>query len=234
MPDANTPDRPLPAAVLWDMDGTLVDTEPAWIAAEHALVAEFGGTWTDEDAVQMIGTPLEVAAGILQRHGVALPTGVIVDRLLESVIAAAGRGVEWRPGALDLLAALREAGVPCALVTMSYRRFADAVLSHGIADAFDVLVTGDEVEHGKPHPEPYLRAAELLGVDVTRCVAIEDSRTGVASAVASGARTLGVENLVPLDGVPGISRARSLAAVGLDDLRRMVGGEVLDLADATV
>ena len=230
--DVATPD--LPAAVLWDMDGTLVDTEPAWIAAERGLVAEFGGVWTEEDALSMVGSPLLGAAAILQRHGVDLPLEEIVDRLLADVEAAVARELVWRPGALELLAELRAAGVPCALVTMSYRRFAEAVLAQGAAEEFTVLVTGDEVTQDKPHPEPYLRAARLLGVDVTRCVAIEDSRTGVASALASGARTLGVRNVVDIDPAPGLSRAGSLAGIGLAEIRRIASGEVLDLLDQRV
>ena len=218
----------LPAAVLWDMDGTLVDTEPCWMGAERGLVEEFGGTWTSQDAVRMIGLPLEPAAQILQDHGVALPTEEIGRRLVDGVIAAVALELVWQPGALELLAALREQGVPCALVTMSYRRFAEAVLSRGPEGAFDVVVTGDEVTHGKPHPEPYLLAAEQLGVDIRHCVAIEDSRPGVASALASGARTLGVEHIQPVESQPALSRVGSLADIDLDDLRRIVAGEVID------
>lgn len=231
-PAEATVDTGLPAAVLWDMDGTLVDTEPAWMGAEAALVEEFGGVWTHEDALQMIGMPLLPAATILQAHGVDLPVDVIGERLVASVVAAVGRHLDWQPGALELLGALRDAGVPCALVTMSYREFADAVLTQGPAGAFDVVVTGDEVTHGKPHPEPYLRAAELLGVDVTRCVAIEDSPPGIASALASGARTLGVQHIAPVEAQPGLSRAGTLAGIGLDELRAIVRGDVLDRLDA--
>ena len=211
------------------MDGTLVDTEPSWMGAEQALVEEFGGRWMPEDAVQMIGMPLLPAAAILQAHGVDLPVEVIGERLVEGVVDAVGVHLEWQPGALDLLAALRGAGVPCALVTMSYRRFAEAVLAQGPPDAFDVVITGDEVTHSKPHPEPYLLAAQQLGVDIERCVAIEDSRPGLASALASGARTLGVQHIVTIDPQPGLSRAGSLTDVGLPELARIAGGEVLDL-----
>nr|WP_308121833.1 HAD family phosphatase [Actinotalea ferrariae] len=224
-------DSPLPAAVLWDMDGTLVDTEPAWMAAEVALVAEFGGVWTDEDSLRMIGMPLLTAAGILRAHGVDLPEDAIVERLVASVVAAVGRDLVWQPGARELLGAVRDAGIPCALVTMSYRNLAEAVVGQAPPGTFDLLVTGDEVTHGKPHPEPYLRAADLLGVDITRCVAVEDSPPGVASALASGARTLGVQHIARVEAQPGLSRAGSLAQIGLDDLRALVRGDVLDLLE---
>ena len=229
MPDAAVPPMSgLPAAVLWDMDGTLVDTEPAWMGAESRLVEEFGGTWTADDALRLIGMPLLPAAQILQDHGVDLPVEVIGERMVDGVVAAVGRHLDWQPGALELLAELRAARVPCALVTMSYRRFAEAVLVHSPAGAFDAVVTGDEVSHSKPHPEAYLRAAELLGVDIRRCVAIEDSPPGLASALAAGARTLGVQHIAVVEPRPGLSRVASLADVHLADLVRIVRGDVLD------
>jgi len=223
----------LPAAALWDMDGTLVDTEPCWMAAEEGLVREFGGTWGPDAAQSMVGLALLDSAAVLAAHGVDLPLPEIVERMLDSVVDAVEDGLVWQPGALDLLAALGAAGVPCALVTMSYGRFADAVLARMPAGAFDVVVTGDRVTLGKPHPEPYLLAADLLGVDVTRCVAIEDSIPGVGSALASGARTLAVEHMVALDDHPGMSRADSLVDVDLAVLARIAAGDVLDLRAPT-
>ncbi|MEG3613803.1 HAD family phosphatase [Isoptericola haloaureus] len=227
------PDEPaaLPAAVLWDMDGTLVDTEPYWIRAEHELVAAHGGSWSHEQALELVGNPLTVSAGILRDAGVGLSVDAIVDHLLHRVREQVADSVPWRPGARELLAALGDAGVPCALVTMSYTVLAEAVTAH-VPGAFSTLVTGDQVTHGKPHPEPYLVAAERLGVPVEDCVAIEDSPTGIASALAAGARTLGVEAVVPVPSRPGLSRAASLADVDLTTVRRLVAGEVLDLTPA--
>ncbi|OLT55209.1 HAD family phosphatase [Cellulosimicrobium sp. CUA-896] len=220
----------LPAAVLWDMDGTLVDTEPYWIAAEHELVAAHGGTWTHEDAMALVGNPLLTSAQILRdRGGVDLPVEEIVRFLLGRVIDQVRVKVPWQPGARALLTALREAGVPCALVTMSYRELAEPVVELAPSDAFQVLVCGDEVEHGKPDPEPYLTAAERLGVDITRCVALEDSPAGIASARAAGAATVGVEAVVPVEPAPGLSRTPSLELVDLDLLARVVGGDPVDL-----
>ena len=219
----------LPAAVLWDMDGTLVDTEPHWMAAEHALVSQFGGSWTHEDALGVVGAALPDSAAVLRDHGVDLPDGEIVERLLDDVISGIQGSVAWQPGVRALLAELQDTGVPCALVTMSYRRFAEAVLVHAPAGLFSVVVTGDDVVHGKPHPEAYLRAAAALGVDPAACVAIEDSAPGISAAVASGARTLAVEHLVPVEPRPGLSTATSLEGIGLAELRRIVTGEVLDL-----
>ncbi|WP_394551864.1 HAD family hydrolase [Agromyces sp. MMS24-JH15] len=202
----------LPAAVLWDMDGTLVDTEPYWMAAEVELLAEFGRSWTTQDAVGLVGSGLWDSAAVLQRAGADLDADAIVIRLTDRVREQiALHGVPWRPGAQELLESLRTASVPTALVTMSIRSLAEDVVGAIPFVAFDVLVTGDDVAESKPHPEPYLRAAELLGVDVRDCVAIEDSPAGVASAAAAGAVAIGVPNIVSLEATEAAILWESLA-----------------------
>ncbi len=194
----------LPAAVLWDMDGTLVDTEPYWIRAEHDIVEEHGGTWSDEFAHQLVGNDLMVSAQFIRDNSPITWDPVrIVDELLARVVSQVREHVPWRPGARELLAALGDAGVPNALVTMSWRSLADAVVEALPAGSFAVVVTGDEVPHGKPHPAPYHRAAVLLGVQPGACVAIEDSPTGVRSAVAAGVPTVAVPHVVAVPPTPG-------------------------------
>ncbi|MFN8052252.1 MAG: HAD family phosphatase [Acidimicrobiales bacterium] len=219
---------PLPEAVLWDLDGTLVDTEPAWIVAEAELASMHGAAWTHEDAEALVGSALPHAAAVLRSNGVEATDDEIIEFLLERVTDSMGDTVPWQPGAIDLLTSLHAAGVPCALVTMSYRELADVILADAPDGVFVLSVTGDEVVHGKPDPEPYLRAAALLGVDVTRCVAMEDSPTGLASAEAAGARVIGVQHVVPVTAAPGRSRLRSLLDIGVDDFRRVLAGEVID------
>ncbi|MFT4051681.1 MAG: HAD family phosphatase [Microbacterium sp.] len=193
---------PLPEAVLWDMDGTLVDTEPLWIAAETPLVAEYGGTWTHEQALQLVGLGLDDAARLLQDAGVRLPVPDIVALLTERVLTQVRvDGVPFRAGARELLASLRAAGVRTALVTMSLGRMAREIVSLIDFDAFDVVIAGDEVTRPKPHPDPYLRACEALGVDPGDVVAIEDSPNGLRSALAAGIASIGVPNVVSLVGV---------------------------------
>lgn len=189
----------LPAAVLWDMDGTIVDTESYWFSAEAELVASFGGLWTTEDGLALVGSGLWHTAAIFQDRGVDLSADEIVDRLTDRVMEHIETRVPWRPGAVELLTGVRESGIPCALVTMSISRMAGYVASRlpGTA-SFDQIVSGDSVTHSKPHPEPYLRGAELLGVDPTECVAIEDSTTGLASAMAAGTVAIGVPLHSPL------------------------------------
>ena len=214
-----------PAAVLWDMDGTLVDTEPYWIQAEHELVAEHGGVWNDEFAHKLVGNALEVSAQlIIDQSGIALTVPEIVDALLVRVIAQVEKRVPWRPGARELLLELGELGVPSLLVTMSWRSLADMVVGRLPEGAFQALVTGDEVSHGKPHPEPYLAAARLVGADPGDCIAIEDSPAGVRSATAAGVPTIAIPHVVPVPDVEGAVHIDTLAGVSAADLTRIVAG----------
>ena len=209
----------VPAAVLWDMDGTLVDTEPYWMAAEVELVGSFGGRWTHDDGLMLVGSGLWNSAAILQSHGVDMSTDAIVDwltsRVQEQIDA---QGAPWRPGALSLLRQIRDSGIPTALVTMSVRRMAEQIVQKVPFPAFDTIISGDEVEFAKPHPDPYFRAAAALGVDISQCVAIEDSLAGLTSAVAAGAITVGVPHFIPLPESDEHTLWESLEGRSLDDL----------------
>jgi HAD superfamily hydrolase (TIGR01509 family) len=175
------------------MDGTIIDTEPYWMEAETELITQYGGVWSHEEALTLVGQGLWHSARVLQSRGVALSEDEIIDHLTDIVLdRIRTHGLPWRPGARELLLELREAGVPTALVTMSIGVMARFVAEAIDFDAFDQVVAGDDVTHSKPHPAAYLRATELLGVNPTDCVAIEDSPPGVASAVAAGAATIGV------------------------------------------
>ena len=206
-------------AVLWDMDGTLVDTEPHWIAAEHRLVEEHGGSWTEEQAHSLVGNPLLVSAQVLQDAGVHLPLEEIIERLMDDVAAAMRTEMPWRPGVRALLDELADAGIPCGLVTMSYARLVEPMLE-ALPGVFQAVVTGDVVEQGKPHPEPYLTAAALIGVDPGECVALEDSPTGLASAEAAGCIAVGIPHVVPIDPREGRRLVPSLD-IDLATLRRL-------------
>jgi len=183
------------------MDGTLVDTEPYWMAAETPLVESFGGTWSHEQALGLVGLGLEDSARIFQDAGVRMGVHDIIDRLTDDVMRQlAETGVPFRPGARELLADLREAGIKTALVTMSMRRMADTVVDLIDFQAFDVVIAGDDSTRPKPFPDPYLQACEALGVTPSETVAIEDSPNGLRSAVASGAAVIGVPLMVSIAG----------------------------------
>ncbi|MCR2814725.1 HAD family hydrolase [Microbacterium jiangjiandongii] len=189
-------------AVLWDMDGTLVDTEPYWMAAETPLIESHGGTWSHEQALGLVGLGLHDSARILQEAGVRMHEDAIVDHLTDEVMRQLRElGNPFRPGAQELLASLRDAGVKTGLVTMSMRRMADTVVSQIPFEAFDVIIAGDDAIRPKPFPDPYLQACEILGVAPAEVVAIEDSPNGLRSALASGAATIGVPLMVSLTGV---------------------------------
>ena len=230
LPSAS-PDDLLPTAVLFDMDGTLVDTEPYWIEAEIELVRSHGGTWTEADALAMVGTGLEDAAAVFQRQGVRLGVREIVDRLIGRVAARTRERVVYKEGAPELVAALRERGVPLALVTSSEAPLAEVVLdAFGGPGVFDVVVTGDLGHPAKPAPDPYRIGAAGLSERARRplgtagMVAVEDSRTGIRSATAAGIFTVGVPNMVPLDDAGADLVLPSLAGVGPEDLGRIVAG----------
>lgn len=212
------------------MDGTIVDTEPYWMAAEEQLVTEFGVPWTHEDSLEIVGAALLDAARVFQRHGVDLPAEEIVQRLSDSVVRQIKVAVPWRPGARELLLAVREAGVPTALVTMSYREMAELVAESIGFPAFDLVVSGDVVSQGKPHPEPYLHAARELGLNPADCVAIEDSPTGVASAVASGMATIAVPAHVDLPESDDYTRWTTLDERGVDDLAAVLAARTATTA----
>jgi HAD superfamily hydrolase (TIGR01509 family) len=215
-------------AVLWDMDGTLVDTEPYWIATEFAMAEKYDATWSQAHALELVGSDLVDSGRYIKKvMGLDLTPEEIVEELLDGVVAKVEEAVPWRPGAVELLTSLAEAGVRCGLVTMSYQRFVAPILAHLPPETFRVVVTGDQVEFGKPHPESYLTAAAALGVPPEECLAIEDSNTGAKSAEAAGCLVLVVENHVPvLDGPRRVFRESlgGLTAADLAGLSAPSGG----------
>lgn len=191
----------MPEAILWDMDGTIVDSEEYWINAEQELVELFGGTWTHEDGVELVGNGLPQTAAALQQHGVNLSIDEIIQALTNRVLEQLEIAVPWRPGAIELIHQFQEAGIPQALVTMSIERMARVVVELIPGQPLTEVVAGDNVINSKPDPEAYILGAQKFGVDITKCVAFEDSPSGCRSAFSSGAVTVGVTNIVPLDQV---------------------------------
>ena len=210
------------------MDGTLINSEPYWMGAENALVGEHGGSWSEEQGLALVGTPLTRSAAILQAAGVQLEVPEIIDFLISRVAGAVKQAVPWQPGAVEVLTWLRDQGVPCALVTMSYESVASAFMEKAPEGVFSVVVTGDEVTHGKPHPEAYLTAAERLGVSIADCLAVEDSPSGVGAALACGAVPVGIEVMVPVVSDPRLNRITSLASMTPQFFHDVMTGTVID------
>lgn len=213
-----------PAAVLFDMDGTLVDSEKLWDIALQELAREYGGDLSVEARQSIIGTAMAESMRILHddlgqpERDPEISAAWINARILELFRT----GLPWQPGAFELLGAVRAARIPTALVTSSPRALVEIALDTLGRDNFDTVVAGDEVVAAKPHPEPYLTAARRLGVPIERCVAIEDSPTGVASALASGAAVLAVPAEVALASTAGVHQVESLTGVDLDLLAALL------------
>jgi HAD superfamily hydrolase (TIGR01509 family) len=198
------PDRGSPlAAVLFDMDGLLVDTEPLWMRAETATMAALGGQWTRADQHAVLGGPLARAVEhMVRRSGTSIEPATVARMLVAGMAEQLAHDrIQLRPGAAELLRAVAAAGLPTALVSASHRVLVDLVLAalreQGVPP-FAVTVAGDEVARTKPDPAPYLRAAELLGVDIARAVVLEDSANGVQAGWAAGAHVVAVPQEVPV------------------------------------
>jgi len=202
----------------------MIDSEPVWWEIEKEMFAQYGGVWTEEMAKALVGSDLHDSAVVLIAHFER--RDVDPDDLVREMVVRVEEhfraGVRWQPGVRRLLDELAAAGVPMAIVTASHRNLVDALLSHLPDVPFGAIVTGDEVENGKPHPEPYQRAADGLGADPAACVAIEDSVNGAASAQAAGCYVLAVPQVVTPPGAPRRTVVRSLDDVDLTYLQELV------------
>ncbi|WP_371619085.1 HAD family hydrolase [Streptomyces sp. NBC_00454] len=191
--------------MFFDMDGTLIDSEPLWWQAAEAVAASLAYTLTEADVPDVVGRSVADTAAHLHAVGGAARTVVeIGEDLLAGFHERVARGPRLMAGAVELLDALAAAGVPLGLVSASPRPIVDLVLERLGAHRFAVTVAEGETPRTKPHPDPYLAAAKALGVDARSCVAVEDSPTGTASAEAAGCAVLVVPSTVPAE--PGEGR----------------------------
>ena len=217
------------AAVLFDMDGLLVDTEPLWFETEAEVMGRLGAAWTKADQEQLLGGSMERTVGyLLAKATRPAPAREVTRWMMEGMLKRAAEGrIVVRPGARELLSEVAAAAIPYALVTSSQREFADAVLT-GTGFRFPVTVCGDAVTATKPAPDPYLLAAKLLDADPANCVALEDSPNGVASATSAGCHVVAVPSILPtppaliIPPAPGRLVLRSLREVTVETLRALV------------
>lgn len=176
-----------PRAVLWDFDGTLVDTEPLWMSTEQQMLGEHGLSFSPEKMEAMRGQSAWITARMLA-EACGLPGAQqhfyddLHARIAQHILS---NDLPWLPGARELMAELDALGIACAIVTASNRQVIDAAFQR-LPSNVELIVTSDDVTHTKPHPEPYLTAAQRLGVDPGHTVALEDSVPGTASALAAG------------------------------------------------
>ena len=226
--DGTAPTALVLRAVLFDMDGTLVETEEYWGEAMFELADALGGRMSAEARAATVGTSmrrsmevLHADLGVVRTEEQLLADARRVEDRAGELMATAG--VPWRPGARDLLVGARAAGLATALVTTTPRRLADIVLASICADLggdpFDATVCGDEVPARKPDPAPYLQATAALGVDVESCVVVEDSLVGVTAGLAAGMAVLGVPALQPVPPAPALTLRGTLVGVGVPELQ---------------
>jgi HAD superfamily hydrolase (TIGR01509 family) len=214
-----------PQAVLFDMDGLLIDSEPLWFEVETDVMARLGGTWTGADQQELLGSSLSTSVRyFLERAQVLADPAEVAEWMIGGIVAKVReQGVTIMPGAAELVAEVGAAGLPYALVTSSQRRFVDAVLSR-IGLPFPVVVCANDVTRGKPDPEPYLLATQRLGAEPVRCLVLEDSITGVTAAEAAGCGVVAVPTLNTIEPQPGRLVVGSLRDIDLGWLRAAWAG----------
>lgn len=219
----------MPAAVLWDFDGTIIDTEPLWMKAEVEFVTSHGGDWTEDDSRAFVGASWQDSGGAMYRRIAAngetdLDPWKVYRGIAQVVIniLAAGQG-QVRPGVYQLLDDLESAGIPSAVVSSSI----DEMINAGIGslerdNPFEVVISGPMMPRGKPEPDGYLMAAERLGVDPRDCIVLEDSPTGCLSGQRAGALVIGIPSIVELPPVDGQLRCDSLEELSATKLAQLL------------
>jgi HAD superfamily hydrolase (TIGR01509 family) len=211
--------------VLFDMDGTLLDSEKIWDVALDDLATWLGGELSPSARRRMVGSSLARSVAILHADlGIEADPESSGCYLTERTAELFRTDLVWKPGAPEVLAAVRSAGIPAALVTSTHRRLTEIALDTLGRENFAATVCGDEVRRPKPNPDPYLRAADLIGADPARCVAVEDSPLGIAAAEAAGCAVLAVPSEVAIEPAPGRTIRCSLVGVTVADLAALVAG----------
>jgi HAD superfamily hydrolase (TIGR01509 family) len=214
-----------PGAVLWDFDGTLVDSETVWVEVERGMAQELGGELPDDYFELTLGGTIDhTAAYIIDTVG----SDASVEEVAASLWARAGAAlasgpIRWLPGVRELVDALAAVGVPQGLVSSGHREYLEVTLSRLAPSPFACVVAGDEVAHNKPHPDPYLRAIDAIGVPAVNCLVIEDSPTGVAAGVAAGCAVLAVSGGSTFEPKSRLTVIDTLAGMTLERLHALVG-----------
>ena len=221
-------------AILWDHDGTLVNTEPYWIEAEIELAHKFDVIWTEQNALDLVGGPMLETGRVLNAAGIRMEPSEIVDWLVDRVDELMDeKGILWMPGVQEIFAECAEQNIPCAIVSNAGRKVVGKTASYLPQDVIKFTLTADEMIVAKPDPWPFAHTAKVLGVAPENCVAIEDSLPGTLSAEAAGIPVLVVRGHSPVPAGPLRSRVDDLSEITLDDLRDIVNGKKFELAEVS-
>jgi len=207
------------SAILFDMDGTLIDSEPLWLEAEIEIMAELGCKWDQQDQINCLGGPMEKTESYMQeRSNNIKPFGYFAKQLDDVMEQKLATKLDLIPNALEILNECKKSDIKIALVTASTGRLMRAALKRFPAGIFDTTVSYDDVNRSKPDPEPYLLAAKALGVEIKNCVVLEDSLTGVQSGLSAGAQVIGIPHLVKMPSNPNLRVVESLSEINMDRL----------------
>jgi HAD superfamily hydrolase (TIGR01509 family) len=207
------------SAILFDMDGTLIDSEPLWLEAEIEIMEELGCNWDQQDQINCLGGPIDKTENYMQdRSNNIKPFGYFTKKLDDVMEQKLSTKSNLIPNALEIINECKISEIKIALVTASSGRLMRAVLKRFPVGIFDTTVSYDDVKRSKPNPEPYLLAAKTLGVDITNCVVLEDSLTGVQSGLSAGAQVIGIPHLVKMPSNPNLRVVESLSEINMDRL----------------
>ena len=207
------------SAIFFDMDGTLIDSEPLWLEAEIEIMEELGCNWDQQDQINCLGGPIDKTENYMQdRSNNIKPFGYFTKKLDDVMEQKLSTKLNLIPNALEIINECKISEIKIALVTASSGRLMRAVLKRFPVGIFDTTVSYDDVKRSKPDPEPYLLAAKTLGVDITNCVVLEDSLTGVQSGLSAGAQVIGIPHLVKMPSNPNLRVVESLSEITMDRL----------------
>ena len=209
-------------AVFFDMDGLMVDSEPEWLLSEKEVTEPFGYTWLDADQVACLGGPLtKVGQYMFEKCGHKESPEYFTQTLIDTQVARMRGNTPTMPGAKELVRDLQSQGIKTGLVSASPRNIVDAVLDNLGHELFPFSISSDDVQHTKPDPESYLKAAEMSGTEVSNCLIFEDSLTGMNAAIASGAYLIAVPHLVSMDESKRVRVIHSLEQLSFPKLQEL-------------
>jgi HAD superfamily hydrolase (TIGR01509 family) len=209
-------------AIFFDMDGLMVDSEPQWFLSEIEVTEPFGYTWLEEDQVACLGGPLtRVGQYMFDKCGQVESPHFFTQELIRVQAAKMRGNTPTMPGAVELVKDLQAHGVKTALVSASPRNIVDAVLDNLGHDLFPFSISSDDVSVTKPNPECYLKAAALSQSEISNCLILEDSLTGMNAAISSGARLIAVPHLVTIEESPTVRVIKSLEQLNYEKLKSL-------------